>query len=392
MSTSRNIIDFVQTKARKCPSSILVDGTKAPISKSGRTVENITIAPKESSNPLPPSIQSNSVEATLSAFGSLDRENAPSAPMSSASDLNTCTPSQPLLKKYPAPSVAGSVARSFNSNWYKGRPWLEYSTERDAAFCFPCRVFGVNQSSTTFTEEGFNDWKHALDGWNLIGTLHKCPKNRRKLKGFAKHAASTCHANSFSAWQDKEARDAASFTLGSIAHKSDNENRKWLEVIFHIIRYLAAEGLPVRGDDENLDFSEGLSGGLCLDTIINLVFPLQPEIAALAKKIPRNAKYLSSDIQNEIIQVMANMVRNVHASRVKNSEIFTIMVDGTSDTNREEIQGVVARFLSLKTGEIEEKALNVGESGRSAKGIFAFVRDPLEDCGNSFDGLCITSF
>ena len=62
--------------------------------------------------------------------------------------------------------------------------------------------------------------------------------------------------------EDKEARDAASLTLDSIAHKSDNENRKWLEVIFHVIRYLAAEGLPLRGDDENLDFSEGLSGGL----------------------------------------------------------------------------------------------------------------------------------
>ena len=54
---------------------------------------------------------------------------------------------------------------------------------------------------------------------------------------------------------------------------------------------------------------------------------------------------------------------------------------------REEIQGVVARFLSLKTGEIEEKALNVGESGRSAKDIFAFVRETLEDCAISLMGL-----
>ena len=194
---------------------------------------------------------------------------------------------------------------------------------------------------------------------HLSGNVCKLQGFRKRLQTsyndqFAKHAASTCHANSFSAWKDKEERGAASLTLGSIAHKSDNENRKWLEVIFHVIRYLAAEGLPLQGDHENLDFSEGLSGGLFVDTSNNLVLPLQPEIAALAKKIPRSAKYLSSAIQNEIIQVMANMVRNVHASRVKNSEIFAIMVDGTSDTNREEIQGVVARFLSLTTGEIED--------------------------------------
>ena len=76
-----------------------------------------------------------------------------------------------------------------------------------------------------------------------------------------------------------------------------SDNRKWVEVIFHVIRYLAADGLPVRGDDECLDFDQGLSGGLFLDTLQHLVFQLQPEIADLAKKMPRNAKYLSSDIQ-----------------------------------------------------------------------------------------------
>ena len=32
--------------------------------------------------------------------------------------------------------------------WYKSQPWLEYSVERDAAFCYPCRVFkcGSNRS------------------------------------------------------------------------------------------------------------------------------------------------------------------------------------------------------------------------------------------------------
>ena len=46
----------------------------------------------------------------------------------------------------------------------------------------------------------------------------------------------------------------------------------------------------------------------------------------------------------------------------------------------------------MKTGEIEEKALNVGESGRSAKDIFALVRETMEDCGISFDGLVSQAF
>ena len=49
------------------------------------------------------------------------------------------------------------------------------------------------------------------------------------------------------------------------------------------------------------------------------------------------------------------------------------MVDGTTDKNMEEFQGVVA--------------LNVGNSGRSAKEIFEFVRTPLDNLGITFDGL-----
>ena len=89
--------------------------------------------------------------------------------------------------------------------------------------------------------------------------------------------------------------------------------------------------------------------------------------------MPKNAKYLTSDIQNELIEVLANMVREKHATEVKKSELYSIMVDGTTDKNMEEFQGVVA--------------LNVGNSGRSAKEIFEFVRTPLDNLGITFDGL-----
>ena len=47
---------------------------------------------------------------------------------------------------------------------YKRKPWLEYSVATDSAYCFLCRVFGVNAITPKFYVEGYNDWKHALDG------------------------------------------------------------------------------------------------------------------------------------------------------------------------------------------------------------------------------------
>ena len=119
-----------------------------------------------------------------------------------------------------------------------------------------------------------------------------------------------------------------------------------------------------------------------------LVFNLRSELSGFAKKLPKNAKYLSPDIQNEIVDIMAQMVRDAHTAKIKEAEYFTIMVDGTTDKSSEEIQALVVRYLDAVTQEIEERALNVDGTGRSAKEIFDFVRKTLEDdCGIGFDGL-----
>ena len=60
---------------------------------------------------------------------------------------------------------------------------------------------------------------------------------------------------------------------------------------------LGCKRFALQGDDECLDLDKELSGGLFLNTLQNLVFEIQPDTARLAKKMPKNAKYLSSDIQ-----------------------------------------------------------------------------------------------
>ena len=54
---------------------------------------------------------------------------------------NLCEPpSQPILKEYPK-RVFGSRTRCLNKEWYKERPWLEYSVSSDSVFCYCCRAF-----------------------------------------------------------------------------------------------------------------------------------------------------------------------------------------------------------------------------------------------------------
>ena len=78
----------------------------------------------------------------------------------------TDSPVQPTNIRYPV-TLYSNKPRSFNPDWFKLYPWLEYSVKEDACFCFPCRMFGgsggvpTSRHQKTFTEIGFKSWKHA---------------------------------------------------------------------------------------------------------------------------------------------------------------------------------------------------------------------------------------
>lgn len=48
---------------------------------------------------------------------------------------------QPTNIEYPS-TVISEKARSFNPVWFTMYQWLEYSVQRDACFCYSCRLFG----------------------------------------------------------------------------------------------------------------------------------------------------------------------------------------------------------------------------------------------------------
>jgi len=53
--------------------------------------------------------------------------------------------------------------RAFSSAYYQNHDWLEYSLEKDAIFCYACRLFSNSSGhyEETFTTLGFKNWKKA---------------------------------------------------------------------------------------------------------------------------------------------------------------------------------------------------------------------------------------
>ena len=49
---------------------------------------------------------------------------------------------------------------------------------------------------------------------------------------------------------------------------------------------------------------------------------------------PRNATYTSGDIQNDILDIMAEAIRNKITANVKKAGIYSIMADETRDCSK----------------------------------------------------------
>ena len=174
-------------------------------------------------------------------------------------DLGNDSPAQPSGIRFPT-TLFGERERSFSPNWYNCRQWLEYSLQRDAAFCYCCRKFCISSSTGehTFRITGFRNWNTALI----------------KSKGFAKHEASADHMRAMAKWKEKEHRCETGQSVSTLVNDTQlGKNRYYLCSILDVIRFLVTNELSFRGDSTangSSDSEFGLFLRLLLVRILNL--------------------------------------------------------------------------------------------------------------------------
>lgn len=233
------------------------------------------------------------------------------------------------LKKFNFPkSGGGKDQRSFQSQWLRRFDWIEYSISYDAAFCYVCRQYGEHSKEPTFTVNGYNNWRSALTD----------------KKGFMKHSASMAHINAYASHIEKLNRVQSGKSVSELVSNSILEKRRYYcKSIVEVIMLLVENGLPLRGD---WDPTEKEEAGL-FNSFFEYALRKDAELVACQKHMPQNATYLSPQIQNEFISIMAHLVRESVVKDVKSADsgYFTILLDGTKDKNGIECVSIAARFV-----------------------------------------------
>ncbi|XP_065324320.1 uncharacterized protein LOC135931261 [Gordionus sp. m RMFG-2023] len=262
-------------------------------------------------------------------------------------DLGQNKPNQIKLNNYVKKDIHGRQ-RSFQKSWYRGRDWLEYSVEADAAFCFPCRKY-LRNPSDEFGQMGFRNWKNALAA----------------KKGLLKHESSKAHLNSITIWHDKNQNiNKGTEITKMLGGDQINRNQYYIKSVFYLMLFLSIKELPFRGTGstnitdaakvENIIYSSGLFIAMFSYTIQK-----DPELNKIMKFIPQNAQYTSPQIQNKVISIMADMVLEHISDKYNKSEMpfFCLKADETKDASGCENLSIIIRYIF--SGEIQENLIGI---------------------------------
>ena len=183
--------------------------------------------------------------------------------------------------------------------------------------CYTClkaklekKLSWAANADAVFTDKGYTNWKDA--------TVR-----------FSAHEASSCHKEAVLKVTTLPASTPdVAMCLSSQHQKDCLERRQCFLKILSNVRFLARQGLPFRGhgDESESNFTQ----------LLRLRGEDDPRIEQWIKK--RTDKYASSDIQNEILTVMAKMVLRDLTSSIQFASFISIMiVETTDESNKEQV-------------------------------------------------------
>ena len=198
-----------------------------------------------------------------------------------------------------------------------------------------------------FTTRGFSNWKDAK-------------------VAFKNHEKTSCHKEAVQAVLVVPAshQDCAEL-LSSIHAKEKADNRQLLYKLLSTIRFLACQGLALRGDasEEDSNYTQLLG----ID---------DPRIFEWVRK--KTNKYSSQCIQNEMLTIMSLTILRKIVANVQSAMFYTIMVDETTDFSNKEQVVLVLRWVDCDFNVHEDFIGLYNVPSISANVLTSVIKDALQ--------------
>ena len=144
-------------------------------------------------------------------------------------------PTQPIGHNFPQ----SHDKRSFQKHWFRQHSWLEYSVEKNKAYCFYCYLFKHDRMDDKFCHDAFT--KVGFSQWRNVYTAF--PKHVGGPNSIHNTAATTFH--DFCNQRSSVSHKVANYSKDALV-KYETQ----LETCLSIVSLLALQAESFRGHDE----------------------------------------------------------------------------------------------------------------------------------------------
>jgi len=172
----------------------------------------------------------------------------------------------------------------------------------------------------------------------------------------AKHESSSAHREAEQSYFSRKSTNVAAHLSKAYADElkrqqdEKQQNRAVLAIIVDIVRFLARQNISFRGHRE----SDSDNSGNFLQ-LVHFTAKYEPKLNSWLDSHPQNVSWLSHDIQNELLHLLAVEVLSQITDECR-GQLFSIMCDEVSDRSNHELLSIVVRYV-LPSGSVKESLI-----------------------------------
>ena len=249
-------------------------------------------------------------------------------------------PPNSILDKQVINRAGKTVTTKFQTKWLDQRNWLAYSANplHCGGWCKLCLLFLTTKE------------KDAALGAFVKSAFKNYSKSKEKLDS---HESADYHKRAeerglYAKTQLQNIANRIDVQLNKVTNQNIESNEAILPHIVDAARLCAVQQIPFRGHrDDKIQFTqEPTDNEGNFTAIIRLLAKSNPGLKDHLEHGPQNARYTSKTIQNEVIAVMANLIRDYFCQCLEKCPHFSLIADETTSHGRE-ILSVCLRFLDF---------------------------------------------
>ena len=167
------------------------------------------------------------------------------------------------------------------------------------------------------------------------------------------HENSKIHKECIEKWKELAMRLQLQQTIDKNMQKQiDQERKKWkaiLKSVVDVILFLSKQNLPFRGHRKAF---ESNNQGNFLETVklLENIVPYSPNTLLIDTRTSKKmtTTYLSPTIQNELILLLSDKVKNIIVEEVREAKYFAIMCDSTPDISHTDQMALIVRYVTIQ--------------------------------------------